>query len=73
MSTLDPIAELTRAVAAAGSQRAWAARHKVSLGYVNDVLQGRREPGPAILTALGIVREVRYCRLEALAARKPPK
>lgn len=60
MSELDPVAELMRAVEAAGSQRAWARQHGISLGYVNDVLLGRREPGPAILAALGIVREVRY-------------
>lgn len=61
-TTIDPIAELKRAAASAGSQRKWALRHGLSPQYVTDVLQFRREPGPAILAALGLVRVVTYHR-----------
>jgi hypothetical protein len=37
----------------AGGQTAWAKKHGVGKAYVNDVLAGRRRPGPAILKALG--------------------
>jgi hypothetical protein len=42
----------------AGSQRKWASRHGVSAAYVSDVLAQAREPGPAILQALGIEKQV---------------
>lgn len=32
----------------------------VSPAYLNDVIQGRREPGRKILAALKLKREVRY-------------
>ena len=35
----------------------------VSLTYINDVIRGIRAPGPKILRALGIEREVRYKRV----------
>jgi hypothetical protein len=50
---------LQRACDDAGSQRAWALRHGVSVVYVNDVLGGNREPGPAILRAFGLEKERR--------------
>lgn len=37
-----------------GNQTAWAKRHKISLGYVNDVLNGRRSPGDKITQAMGL-------------------
>lgn len=37
-----------------GNQAAWAKRHKISLGYVNDVLNGRRLPGSKITHAMGL-------------------
>jgi hypothetical protein len=48
---------LQRACDDAGSQRAWALRHGVSVVYVNDVLGGNREPGPAICKVLGLEAE----------------
>ena len=30
--------------------------------YVADVMHGRRSPGPAMLTALGVVKETKYRR-----------
>lgn len=44
----------------AGSQSAWARAHKLSAPYVGDVIHGRREPGAAIMHALGIERVVQY-------------
>jgi hypothetical protein len=44
----------------AGSQAAWARAHKLSGPYVNDVINGRREPGQAILDALKIERVTGY-------------
>jgi DNA-binding transcriptional regulator YdaS (Cro superfamily) len=63
METIDPIAELSRAVQAAGSQRRWAAQNGLSAPYVSDVLAGRRDPGAAVLSALGLERVVSYRRI----------
>ena len=41
-------------------QAAWARAHKVSAAYVNDVLNGRRDPGPKILDAIGFEKVVTY-------------
>lgn len=44
----------------AGSQAAWAAKAGVSPAYVSDTLNGRNEPGPALLAALKIRKTVVY-------------
>lgn len=36
------------------NQAAWAKQHKISTGYVNDVLNGRRLPGDKITKAMGL-------------------
>lgn len=46
----------------AGGQEAFAAAAGVSPGHLSDVLNARREPGPAILGALGLVRVTRYAK-----------
>jgi DNA-binding transcriptional regulator YdaS (Cro superfamily) len=51
---------LRRKVEQAGSQAAWADERGVTPAYVSDVLRGTREPGPAILNALGLERVVSY-------------
>lgn len=43
-----------------GSQKAWARANGISIPYVNDVLHGRREPGPAILAPLGLEKVITY-------------
>lgn len=43
-------------VEAAGSMRAHAREIGVSPSYLNDVLNGNRLPGPAVLAHLGLVR-----------------
>ena len=45
---------LAEACREAGSQLAFARSIGVSGAYVCDVLQGRRDPGPAILAAFGL-------------------
>lgn len=55
-----PLRALERAVRKAGSAKAWAEGAGVSEQYVSDVRLGRRDPGPAVLAALGLERVVRY-------------
>lgn len=56
--------ELRTACDEAGSQSAWAEAKAVSPAYVSDVLAKRREPGEAILSALGYERVVLYRRVK---------
>lgn len=42
------------------SQAALARELGVSTGYLNDILQDRREPGPKVLKALKLQRRVVY-------------
>jgi DNA-binding transcriptional regulator YdaS (Cro superfamily) len=51
---------LRKAVDEAGGQSAWARSVMLTPSYVNDVLVGRRDPGPAVLSALGLRRVVTY-------------
>lgn len=43
-----------------GSQKTVAFNLGISPQYLNDVLKYRREPGPKILKALGLVKKVTY-------------
>lgn len=52
--------ELRRQVAALGTQTALARRMGCSLPYLNDVLAGKRAPGPKILRALGLKKTTAY-------------
>ncbi len=45
---------------AALSQIKVARELKISAAYLNDVLQGRKDPGPKILEALGLDRRIEY-------------
>jgi len=58
---MDPI-EILRERCAKASQVAVARELGVSPAYISDILQLRREPGPKVLDALGLEREVRYRR-----------
>jgi len=51
---------LSASVREARGQTAWAAKHGVSVSYLNDVMNGRRAPGAKILNALGVQKVVRY-------------
>lgn len=58
---IEDVKKLLRtACAIAGSQGGWARANGISAGYVSDILQGRREPGPDALRALKLRRVVRY-------------
>lgn len=56
----DVIARLSAAIAAAGSQTAFAQQHHISNQYVSDAMRGKRELGQKILDALGLERVVSY-------------
>lgn len=56
------VAELMEACVAEGSQKAWAKKHGLSPAYVNDVINGRREPANTIAEALGYECFVIYRR-----------
>lgn len=60
----DIIRELWAACHQVGSQRAWASRNGLSESYVSDVLNGNRDPGEVMLTALGFRRVVGYVVIE---------
>lgn len=51
---------LRRACQQAGTAAAWAKDHGLSPAYVSDTLSRKREPGPAILKALGLTSEMQY-------------
>lgn len=42
------------------NQGAWAKTKGLAPSYVSDVLNGRRDPSPAILDALGLEKVVTY-------------
>ena len=46
-------ASLRKSCALAGGQSRWAEAHSISVGYVNDVLNARKDPGPKLLAAIG--------------------
>lgn len=63
LDAVDVHRALAVACKKAGGQKAFAEANGMSLGYVNDVLNGRRDAGDTILSALGFVRVIRYRRI----------
>jgi len=59
---MDPRAELDKAIKRLGSQTAVAEMAGVSIAYINDIKQGRRDPGKSVLDALGLEKVVTYKR-----------
>ena len=58
---LDQVLDMIREECAqAGSQYQWATKHRLSPAYISDVLQGRRNPGPAVLKALRLEAVMQY-------------
>ena len=49
---------LVAVIGAVGTQSAFADRHGISAAYVSEVVRGTRDPGPAVLDALGLERVV---------------
>ncbi|MBS7789257.1 helix-turn-helix transcriptional regulator [Roseococcus sp. SDR] len=60
---MDVFKRLRAACEAAGGQGAWAERHGMSAAYVSEVLNAKREPGPAVLNALGLKRVVKFAEV----------
>ena len=54
MTEQDIVQQLHRMVLKHKSQRTVAEKLGIKLAYFNDVLHGRRKPGPTILKALGL-------------------
>lgn len=57
--TLDEVRKLLKE-AAWESQRYFAQEHGFGAQYLNDVIKGRRTPGPKILDALGLEQVILY-------------
>jgi hypothetical protein len=51
-------AKVEAEVGRAGSLRALAREWRISPSYLSDFLNGRRGPGPQVLSPLGLVQEV---------------
>jgi DNA-binding transcriptional regulator YdaS (Cro superfamily) len=64
MNRTSFITALALYVKRAGSQRLAAQQLGVSDAYLCDVKKGRRDPGPKLLTALGLRRVVEYERAQ---------
>lgn len=59
--TADEVRALLRTeIEKAGTAKAWAERHNVSVTLVSDTVNGRREPAQAIMRGLGLGRETIY-------------
>jgi transcriptional regulator with XRE-family HTH domain len=58
MTREEVVALLQRRVDRAGSQNAVAKEIGVTAAYIGDVLRGKRDPGPSILSVLGLRRQV---------------
>lgn len=56
---IDPIA-IVRDKCNGADQKTVAAEMKISPQYLNDLIKGRKEAGPAVLKALGLVKVVTY-------------
>jgi hypothetical protein len=54
---------LRKACDKAGGITAWARENKVSVAYVSDVINGRREPGPAVCRAFDLEAVVHYRKI----------
>ena len=64
--TRDDVIRLPeRMVDRAGSRSALAKEIGVSPAYIGDVLLGTRDPGPAILSVLGLRRQVQITYVKA--------
>ena len=63
LDALDVHRALAVACKRAGSQKSFAESHNLSTAYVNEVLHGRKDAGDGILDALGLMRVVRYKRV----------
>jgi hypothetical protein len=44
----------------AGGQSAWAKRHGIPPSVVSETIHGKRDPSPAVLNAMGLMRVDRF-------------
>lgn len=44
----------------AGGQSAWAKRHGIPPSVVSETIHGKRDPGPNVLIAMGLMRVDRF-------------
>jgi predicted transcriptional regulator len=65
MTREEVVALLQRMADRAGSQRALAKEIGVTAAYVGQVLDGKRDPGPAILKVFGLRRHVQITYVKA--------
>lgn len=70
MELRDVLQRLVDECAKVGGQKAWATQYGLSPQHVNDVVHGRREPGPGVLIPLGLQRVVTYAPLPPRAEPK---
>jgi hypothetical protein len=59
---IDDLRDMLREMARPTTDAALAKQLGLSPQYLCDVLLGRREPGPKLLRALGLRKEVRYVK-----------
>lgn len=64
LTEVEVLQLLQRRIAQDGSQKALAERMKISPGYLNDVLQGKRRPGRKLLTAMGLKAVIVYVEIK---------
>jgi hypothetical protein len=60
LTQAEVVALLRQRCQEAGSQKNFANTNDISAQYVTDVLNQRREPGEAILSALGLRKVISY-------------
>lgn len=59
--TVEDVREtLVFRITKSGSATAYAKSINISPAYLSDILSGKREPGEKVLSALGLVRLLRY-------------
>ncbi len=63
LDRVDVFKRLRAACKAAGGQAKWAERHDLSPAHVSEVLNAKRDPGPAVLDALGLKRVVKFAEV----------
>lgn len=60
MLTLQELREVIRQMIGSGTQKEYALTIGVSNSYLNDILNGHREPNPKFLNAIGYRRIMRF-------------
>lgn len=70
MLTADDVRAVVDSMLTTRTQKELAEKIGVSLGYLNDYIHFRREPGAKLLEGLGLQRVVRYRRMKPNAWRQ---